>query len=96
MGVLADRTSSTLLSVTVSAVRAELSAIEPAGRGGGLPLFFVKQRRWLLEISIQTVFSIPMLEGMAGEIERRIYEKIATLSQFEAEQLAGSNLFAGT
>ncbi|HEU4556774.1 MAG TPA: AMP-binding protein, partial [Longimicrobium sp.] len=47
------------------------------------------------ELSIRTVFSMPTLEAMAGEIERRIYEHIATLSEFEAEQLAGSNFFAG-
>ena len=41
--------SSTSLSVKVSAVRAELPAIEPAGRGGGLPLPFAQQRLWLLE-----------------------------------------------
>jgi hypothetical protein len=37
------------LSATVSAVRAELPAIEPAGRGRGLPLSFAQQRPWLLE-----------------------------------------------
>ncbi|HEX9939370.1 MAG TPA: condensation domain-containing protein, partial [Longimicrobium sp.] len=36
------------LSLTVSAVRAELPAIEPAGRGGGLPLSFAQQRLWSL------------------------------------------------
>jgi hypothetical protein len=49
MDVLADRTSSTPLSATVSAVRAELPAIESAGRGGGLPLSFAQLRPWLLE-----------------------------------------------
>ncbi|HVG43768.1 MAG TPA: phosphopantetheine-binding protein, partial [Longimicrobium sp.] len=49
-----------------------------------------------LEISIPTVFSIPALEAMAGEIERRIYEDVATMSEFEAEQLVESNPFAGT
>jgi amino acid adenylation domain-containing protein len=48
-----------------------------------------------LEISMRTVFSMPTLEAMAGEIERRIYEDVATLSDFEAEQLAESNLVAG-
>ncbi|HEX2219574.1 MAG TPA: condensation domain-containing protein, partial [Gemmatimonadales bacterium] len=33
----------------MSAVRAELPAIEPAGRGGGLPLSFAQQRLWSLE-----------------------------------------------
>ena len=32
---------------------------------------------------------------MAGEIERRIYEDVATMSEFEAEQLAESNPVAG-
>jgi acyl carrier protein len=48
-----------------------------------------------LEISIRTVFSIPTLEDLAGEIERRIYEKVATMSEFEAEQLVESHLVAG-
>jgi acyl-coenzyme A synthetase/AMP-(fatty) acid ligase/acyl carrier protein len=43
-----------------------------------------------LELSIRTVFSMPTLEAMAGEIERMVYEDIATLSESEAEQLAGS------
>jgi acyl carrier protein len=47
------------------------------------------------EISIRTVFSMPTLEAMAGEIERRIYEDVATMSDFEAEQLAASNPVAG-
>jgi len=46
------------------------------------------------EISIRTVFSMPTLEALAGEIERRIYEAIATMSEFEAAQLAESNLVA--
>ncbi|HEU4556430.1 MAG TPA: amino acid adenylation domain-containing protein, partial [Longimicrobium sp.] len=48
-----------------------------------------------LEISIRTVFSMPVLEAMAGEIERRIYEDAATMSELEAEQLAQSNPVAG-
>ncbi|MFL5538402.1 MAG: non-ribosomal peptide synthetase, partial [Longimicrobiaceae bacterium] len=48
-----------------------------------------------LEISIRTVFSMPTLEAMAGEIERRIHEDVATLSEFEAEQLAEPNPVAG-
>ena len=47
------------------------------------------------EISITTVFSIPVLEAMAGEIERRIYEDVATMSDFEAERLAESTPVAG-
>ncbi len=48
-----------------------------------------------LDISIRTVFSMPTLEAMAGEIERRIYEDAVTMSEFEAEQLARSNPVAG-
>ncbi|MET0396223.1 MAG: amino acid adenylation domain-containing protein, partial [Longimicrobiaceae bacterium] len=48
-----------------------------------------------LEISIRTVFSMPTLEAMAGEIERRIYEDVAAMSELEAEQLAESNPVAG-
>ncbi|MFL5538260.1 MAG: amino acid adenylation domain-containing protein, partial [Longimicrobiaceae bacterium] len=48
-----------------------------------------------LEISIRTVFSMPTLEAMAGEIERRIYEEAAAMSEFEAEQLPQSNPLAG-
>jgi amino acid adenylation domain-containing protein len=48
-----------------------------------------------LEISIRTVFSMPTLEAMAEEIERRIYEKVSTMPELEAEQLAESNLVAG-
>jgi amino acid adenylation domain-containing protein/FkbM family methyltransferase len=44
-----------------------------------------------LQISIRTVYSMPTLEAMAGEIERRIYEDVATLSEDEVEQLAESN-----
>jgi acyl carrier protein len=48
-----------------------------------------------LEISIRTVFSMPTLEAMAGEIERRIYEDVAAMSEFEFEQLHESNPVAG-
>jgi acyl carrier protein len=48
-----------------------------------------------LEISIRTVFSMPTLEAMAGEIERRIYEDAAAMSEFEAEQLSQPNPVAG-
>ncbi len=48
------------------------------------------------EISIGTVFSMPTLEAMAGEIERSIYEYVATMSEFEAaEQLTEANPVAG-
>jgi acyl carrier protein len=48
-----------------------------------------------LEMTIRTVFSMPTLEAMAGEIERRIYEDAATLSDIAAEQLSESNPVAG-
>jgi hypothetical protein len=38
---------------------------------------------------------MPTLEAMAEEIERMITEDVATMSEFEAEQLAESNRFAG-
>jgi acyl-coenzyme A synthetase/AMP-(fatty) acid ligase/acyl carrier protein len=47
-----------------------------------------------LKISIRTVYSMPTLETLAGEIERRIYEDIATLSEDEVEQLARSTSVA--
>jgi hypothetical protein len=39
---------------------------------------------------------MPALEAMGGVIERRIDEEAATLSEFEAQQMTGSNPFAGT
>jgi amino acid adenylation domain-containing protein len=48
-----------------------------------------------VEISIRDVFSMPTLEAMAGEIERRIYEDIATISDDQAEELLAANLVAG-
>jgi acyl carrier protein len=42
-------------------------------------------------ISIRTVFLMPTLEAMAEEIERSIYEDVATMSDDEVEQLAVSN-----
>jgi amino acid adenylation domain-containing protein len=48
-----------------------------------------------LEISIRTVFSMPTLEAMAEEIERRIYEDVSTMPELAAEQLAESNPVAG-
>jgi amino acid adenylation domain-containing protein len=47
------------------------------------------------ELSIRTVFSMPTLEAMAREIERRIYEDVANMSEYEAEQLAEFNPIAG-
>ncbi|MFL5385415.1 MAG: phosphopantetheine-binding protein [Longimicrobiaceae bacterium] len=38
------------------------------------------------ETSIRTVISMPTLDAMAGEIERRIHENVATMSEFEAAQ----------
>jgi amino acid adenylation domain-containing protein len=48
-----------------------------------------------VEISIRTVFSMPTVEAMAGEIEHRIYEDVSTMSEFEAAQLAESTPVAG-
>ncbi|HYR08036.1 MAG TPA: phosphopantetheine-binding protein, partial [Longimicrobium sp.] len=53
------------------------------------------QATFNLKISIRTVYSMPTLEAMAGEIERRVYETVAIMSEFEAEQLAESNPIAG-
>jgi hypothetical protein len=47
------------------------------------------------ELSIRTVFSMPTLEAMAREIERRIHEEVAGMSEFEAEPLAESYPVAG-
>jgi acyl carrier protein len=49
-----------------------------------------------LRISIRTVFSMPTLEAMAGEIERRIYEDVPDMSEDEAAQLVESHPIAGT
>ncbi|HEX2209655.1 MAG TPA: amino acid adenylation domain-containing protein, partial [Longimicrobium sp.] len=53
------------------------------------------QATFAVEISIRDVFSMPTLEAMAEEIERRIYEDIVIMSDDEAEQLVASNLVAG-
>jgi len=53
------------------------------------------QATFNLEISIRTVFSMPTLEALAGEAERRIHEYVATMPEFEAEQLAESTPVAG-
>jgi amino acid adenylation domain-containing protein len=58
-------------------------------------LLAIIQATFNQEISVRTVFSMPTLEAMAGEIERRIYEAVATMSEYEAEQLAESNHIAG-
>jgi acyl carrier protein len=42
-----------------------------------------------VDLSIRTVFSVPTLESMAGEIERRIYADVFAMSDTEAEQVAG-------
>jgi acyl carrier protein len=52
------------------------------------------QAAFAVEISIRSVFAMPTLEGMAGEIERVIYEDVATLSEDEVEQLVESNPIA--
>jgi acyl carrier protein len=48
-----------------------------------------------LELTIRTVFSMPTLEAMAGEIERRIYEDEAPMTDITAEPLAEPNPVAG-
>jgi acyl carrier protein len=48
-----------------------------------------------LRISIRTVFSMPTLEAMAGEIERRIYEDDADMSEDEADRRVESHPIAG-
>ncbi|HVH12052.1 MAG TPA: non-ribosomal peptide synthetase, partial [Longimicrobium sp.] len=48
-----------------------------------------------LELSIRTVFATPTLEGMAGEIEARIYEDIDGMTDEQAEQLAAATHTAG-
>jgi amino acid adenylation domain-containing protein len=67
---------------------------------GGHSLLIIRllaeiQATFDLEISMRTVFSMPTLEAMAGEIERRIYEDVATMSELEAERLAESNPVVG-
>jgi acyl-coenzyme A synthetase/AMP-(fatty) acid ligase/acyl carrier protein len=49
-----------------------------------------------LRISIRTVFSMPTLEAMAGEIERMIDEDLPGTPEDEAAGLAASNSIAGT
>ena len=72
MDVLAGQTFSAALSATVSAVRAGLPAIEPAGRGGGLPLSFEQQRLWLPEQAggPGPGPSIPWRCRLRGELDR--------------------------
>lgn len=48
-----------------------------------------------LKIPVRTVFSMPTPKAMTGEVERRIYEDVADMSEFEAGQLAESNPVAG-
>ena len=48
------------------------------------------------EISIRAVFSMPTLEAIAGEIERRIYEDVDIMSDDDVEQLVASHFVAGT
>jgi acyl-coenzyme A synthetase/AMP-(fatty) acid ligase/acyl carrier protein len=49
-----------------------------------------------LRISIRTVFSMPTLEAMAGEIERMIYGDVPATSEDDAARLAEPNPIAGT
>jgi hypothetical protein len=48
-----------------------------------------------LELSIRTVFAAPVLEAMAGEIERMVYEDVLGMDDAWAEELAELNPTAG-
>ncbi len=48
-----------------------------------------------LELPVRAVFSMPALDAMAAEIERRIYEDVSALSDDEVEQLVESTPGAG-
>ncbi|HEX8393612.1 MAG TPA: amino acid adenylation domain-containing protein [Longimicrobium sp.] len=48
-----------------------------------------------VELSIRTVFAAPVLEAMAAEVERRIYEDVLEMDDAHAEQLAELNTIAG-
>jgi len=70
MDTLAGQTSS--VSVMVSAAGTELSATDPAGRGGDLPLSFAQQRLWLLEQSGDTApeSHVSSRLRLRGELDR--------------------------
>ncbi|HYH79465.1 MAG TPA: non-ribosomal peptide synthetase, partial [Longimicrobium sp.] len=48
-----------------------------------------------VELSFRAVLAFPTVEAMADEIERMLYEDIATMPEARAEQLAGLNPIAG-
>jgi amino acid adenylation domain-containing protein len=48
-----------------------------------------------VEVPIRAVFSAPTLEGMAGEVERLAFEKIAAMPEDQAERLAALTSVAG-
>jgi amino acid adenylation domain-containing protein len=75
MDVIAGRTFSAPLSV--STVRAELPAIEPAGRGGGLSLSFAQQRLWVLEQAAGPGPGHPLLWRcwLRGELDREVLRR---------------------
>jgi acyl-coenzyme A synthetase/AMP-(fatty) acid ligase/acyl carrier protein len=58
-------------------------------------LLFRVQATFDLQISIRTVFLLPTLEAMAGEIERRIYQDVADMTDDEAAQMVESSPGAG-
>jgi amino acid adenylation domain-containing protein len=67
---------------------------------GGHSLLIIRllakiQTTFEVELSIRTVYSVPTLEAMAGEIERKIYEDVAAMPEYAAEDLAESNPVAG-
>jgi amino acid adenylation domain-containing protein len=89
-----------LAEIWVQVLRVERAGVHDSFFGlGGHSLMATRllahvQATFGLEISIRDVFSMPTLEAMAGEIERRIYEDIATISSDEAERLLAANLVA--
>jgi acyl carrier protein len=96
----------TLVEEVLAGIWAEVLKVERVGVHdsffalGGHSLLIMRllahiQATFDLDISIRTVFSLPTLEAMAGEIERRIYEDVAAMSDLEAGQLAESNPVAG-
>jgi amino acid adenylation domain-containing protein len=83
MDVIAGRAFSAPLPVTVSGVRSELPAIEPAERGRGGPLSFAQQRLWLLEqpggpgSGHPTSWRCRLRGELDREVLRRALERIA-------------------
>ncbi|HVG43863.1 MAG TPA: AMP-binding protein, partial [Longimicrobium sp.] len=91
----------------LAAIWAEVLGVERVGvydsffELGGHSLLIMRLRSRVqdtldLRISIRTVFSMPTLEAMAGEIERMLYEDDPDMSEDEAARLVESNPVAGT